>query len=168
MVVTVVYDKAKWHYEGDWPKGLRTRQAFVHTGMFLAWIVERDLLSAEIARDYASEVAALKAGRMKGAELLERIGGSLTNDDLTEEGNQFAKAYFDFERGKYLDDYERVLADGLPSLYHVSNTYKNYRTLRATIDERYAKWKARQGASKRVTAKSKTRRAAKRKARKPT
>ena len=35
-MATIVYDKAKYHYEGDWPKGLRTKQAFVHTGLFLA------------------------------------------------------------------------------------------------------------------------------------
>jgi len=31
-----VYDKAKWHYEGDYPKGLQRKQAFVYTGLFLA------------------------------------------------------------------------------------------------------------------------------------
>jgi hypothetical protein len=31
-----VYDKAKWHYEGDFPNELSRKQGFVHTGMFVA------------------------------------------------------------------------------------------------------------------------------------
>src|SRR5262245_20687641 len=32
-----VYDKAKYHYDGDYPKGLPRPQAFVHTGMLIGW-----------------------------------------------------------------------------------------------------------------------------------
>jgi len=35
MREAIVYDKAKWHYGGDYPKDLPIEQAFVHTGMFL-------------------------------------------------------------------------------------------------------------------------------------
>jgi hypothetical protein len=39
----IVYDKAKWHYEGDYPKDLPTENAFTHTGMFLAWLADTGL-----------------------------------------------------------------------------------------------------------------------------
>lgn len=59
------------------------------------------------------------------------------------EGDRFARSYFDFDRGAYLDDYETHLAADLPSLYHVSNSWENYDTIKACIDRRYAAWKAR-------------------------
>lgn len=37
-----VYDKAKYHYAGDFPNGLAIKYAFVHNGMFLGWIVDYD------------------------------------------------------------------------------------------------------------------------------
>src|SRR6478735_390289 len=43
--MTTVYDKAKWHYEGDFPSNLSEKQAFVHTGMYLGWIIEENLYS---------------------------------------------------------------------------------------------------------------------------
>ncbi|MBN8465403.1 hypothetical protein JYJ95_02695 [Corallococcus exiguus] len=39
MLVQMAYDKAKWHYEGEYPTGLSKQQAFVHTGMFIAWAI---------------------------------------------------------------------------------------------------------------------------------
>ena len=43
MDKSIVFDKAKWHYEGNFPGDLDERQAFVHTGMFLGWIIDKDL-----------------------------------------------------------------------------------------------------------------------------
>ncbi|WP_242246744.1 hypothetical protein [Bacillus cereus group sp. BfR-BA-01523] len=31
MFQTIIYDKAKYHYEGDFPQELPMEQAFVHT-----------------------------------------------------------------------------------------------------------------------------------------
>ena len=40
-----VYDKAEYHYDGEFPADLPIEQAFVHTGMFLGWIVYHHLYS---------------------------------------------------------------------------------------------------------------------------
>jgi hypothetical protein len=40
---TDVYDKAKWHFDGDFPKELDDFQGYVHTGMFLGWLVDNGL-----------------------------------------------------------------------------------------------------------------------------
>ncbi|MDM5319251.1 hypothetical protein RGT17_02390 [Bacillus altitudinis] len=40
----IVYDKAKYHYDGEFPKDLSIEQAFVHTGMFLGWIIDKKIL----------------------------------------------------------------------------------------------------------------------------
>ena len=52
---------------------------------------------------------------------------------------------FPFDRGLFLADYEEVLGKGLPSLYHVEDTWENYERLRERIDSRYAAWRAKDG-----------------------
>ena len=37
-----VYDKAKWHFGGEFPKELNNFQGYVHTGFYLTWIIEKD------------------------------------------------------------------------------------------------------------------------------
>jgi len=37
----IVYDKAKYHLDGVFP----AEQSFIHTGMFLGWVLDRDLYS---------------------------------------------------------------------------------------------------------------------------
>ena len=135
-----VYDKAKYHYNGDYPKGLPRKQAFVHTGMFAGWLVEHDM----IAKDFLAETEGFKDRRITGPEIYEAWDGCLTSDILTDEGNRFAADYFDFEHGEFLNDYQEVLAEDLPSLYHVKNTWENYETIKKKISQRYEAWKKKQ------------------------
>ncbi len=43
---TVIYEKARWHLEGDWPEGLPESQAYVIGGMLMGWLAERGLLES--------------------------------------------------------------------------------------------------------------------------
>ena len=61
---------------------------------------------------------------------------------LSEEGNAFAMEYFDFENGKYLDDYTRLLQGTLPSEYHIRYTEENYARMKEVIDQRYIEWES--------------------------
>ena len=47
---TSVYDKAKWHFQGDFPKELDDHQAYVHTGIFLGWFIDHDFVSTQFYR----------------------------------------------------------------------------------------------------------------------
>ena len=40
-----VFDKAKYHFESIEEAGLDEEQAYVHNGMFFAWIIKNDLYS---------------------------------------------------------------------------------------------------------------------------
>ncbi len=131
-----VYDKAKWHYEGDFPQGLSSYQGFVHTGMFVGWLIEHDMISG----DFELEAARFRSGELTGTQVYEFWDGALVDDMLTEKGNEFALAYFDFTHGEYLADYSEVLARDLPSQYHVQDTRENYARLKERVDERYADW----------------------------
>jgi hypothetical protein len=132
-----VYDKAKYHYDGDFPKGLPEKQAFVHTGMFIGWLIEQDMISA----DFLEETRGFKDRKVTGANVYEAWDGCLASDELTAEGNRFAMDYFEFDRGKYLDDYEETLAKDLATIYHVADTWENYEAIRNKIDQRYEAWK---------------------------
>jgi len=70
------------------------------------------------------------------------MDGVLAGEDLSDEGNAFAEVYFNFERGTYLQDYEKLLGAGLPTLYHVADSWENYAILRTCIDQRFAEWKS--------------------------
>ena len=138
----VVYDKAKWHYEGEFPAGLAESQAFVPTGMFLGWLVDRDLISEEFADDWGEEMARFKRREISGPALFELVDGALVDDMLSDEGNSFAAHYFDFEKGRFIGDYEELLCAALPSRYHVEDTWENYGKLAQRVDQRYAEWKS--------------------------
>jgi hypothetical protein len=142
MAEPVVYDKAKYHTGGDYPPELPADQAFVHTGFYLGWVIERGLTSAEFAEYAGEQIAAFRARARTGPEVYEWCDGALLDDMLSAEGNAFSEAYFDFSRGRFLADYEELLAEDLPSLYHVADTWENYERLKERLDARYSEWKA--------------------------
>ncbi len=136
-----VYDKAKWHFGGNFPPELDNYQAYIHTGMFLGWVAETDLLSAEFIEDFTNEVQAFKRRELTGAQIFEQCcDGVLLVNDLSEIGNRFALKYFEFGNGQYLADYEMTLANGLPSTYHVADTWDNYDKLKPVLEKRFEEW----------------------------
>jgi hypothetical protein len=138
-----VYDKAKYHSDGDYPEDLPEEQAFVHTAMYLGWIIDNDLYSDEFAEE-EEIIAQFRQRQTRATAVYKWWDGCLVDDMLSDEGNAFSHFYFDFDKGQYLADYEELLASGLPSLYHVSDTWENYEKMAARIDKRYADWKQRQ------------------------
>jgi hypothetical protein len=138
-----VYDKAKYHYDGDFPKGLPHTQAFTHTGMFVGWLIEHDM----IAEDFLEETRGFRERKITGAQVYKAWDGCLTSDALTDEGNAFAKYYYDGadgQGGPYFEDYAAALVGDLPTLYHVEDTWPNYETIKQKIDQRYEEWKRKQ------------------------
>lgn len=128
------YDKADWHLEGKYPKGLKDFQANVHTGMFVGWLIEMNM----ITKEFLPWSNRFKKKLMTGAQVYENWGGVLSADQLTEEGNQFALHYYDHE---FAQDYHDLLIRDLPSWYHVKDSWKNYQLIKRRIDERYLQWK---------------------------
>jgi len=138
-----VYDKAKYHYGGNYPKGLSKARAFVHTGMFLGWIIDHDLYSDLFKEESPDLIAAFKNRQITGAQVYKKWDGTLTNEMLSDEGDEFAQYYFYFEKGGYIYDYEELLGKGLPTIYHVEDGWQNYEKLKRHIDSIYDEWKER-------------------------
>jgi hypothetical protein len=136
-----VFDNARWHGGNDFPADLDEYQAAVHMGLFLAWCIARDLHDAEFFTDVGLNVVldAVRARQLTGAQLLEPLAGVLAGDELNAEGNAFARAYYET---LYRADYLGALAGGLPSMYHVPDTWESFERLRPVLDRRYAEWVA--------------------------
>jgi len=136
-----VYDKAKWHYGGDFPEGLDPFQGYVHTGMFVGWLIDHDLVSDDFKKDLGAEIKSFRQQQHTGAQIYESCcDGVLMLDDLNEQGNRFALFYFNFETGEYLSDYEATLGLGVPTIYHVKDTWDNYQKLKVMVDFRFEAW----------------------------
>ncbi|WP_016761401.1 DUF7832 domain-containing protein [Leptospira weilii] len=140
---STVYDKAKWHYGGDYPEDLPDSQAFVHTGIYLGWLIENDLIDdAEPPfnePEFKEAFQQFKAREVTPVTIYEELfDGCLSDDMLTDQGNKFTHFYYS---GEYLDDYETFLADeNIPTLYHVPFTWDAYSKISRVIDKRYKKW----------------------------
>lgn len=139
---TDVYDKAKWHYDGEFPNDLDKFQGFVHTGMFLGWLADNDLMSDQFKSDFEIEIQEFKNQKLTGSQIFATCcDGVLMLEDVNELGNRFALHYFDFDKGQYLADYEATLSANLQTMYHVADTWDNYNKLKAVLAKRFTDWK---------------------------
>jgi len=144
MPSATVYDKAKYHYDWDFPANIDPCQAYVHIGMFLGWACCRGLLNNTWGLRFHDEIGQFVSRKLTAPQLLRVSGGELTSDVLNKEGNAFAGDYFTYGRGQYLNDYHRVLARGLPSPYCVEDNWENFDRISRRIDQRYSQWQGRQ------------------------
>ena len=141
------YDDATWHCGGQFPADLPADAAATHTGMFLAWAVLNGLVSDDLLEN-RPELLLRLANRdiTPGRFFLSACDGKFTDEDLSDEGNDFAAAYFDFDEGDYLADYESTLGAGLPdhpaALYYVADAWTSFDRLQPVLDARLAHWRA--------------------------
>jgi hypothetical protein len=140
-----VYDKAQYHLETIENLGLPDIHAYIHTGFYLGWLIENNLLDGEFFSDIQDEITQFKNGTMTATELFRCLNGVLDNAMLNLLGNRFSEFYFHFEYGRYLHDYNSTLAKNLPSEFHIEDTPENYRTACEFISRRYTEWKKNYG-----------------------
>jgi hypothetical protein len=141
----VSYDNYDWHAGGDFPVDLGSECGGTHIGMFLAWAISRDLIGDLHREEFPELVLAVRQRQLTGREFLFRAcDGKFWDEDLNDEGNAFAKWYYAPESGgygRYISDYERAIGEGLPTIYHVEDSWENYDRLAPIIDERFGAWK---------------------------
>jgi hypothetical protein len=142
----MAYDRADHDYSTDeepLPKG----HAATHIGLFLSWIILHGLENAFHQQHSAELLAKVRRREITGRQFFEAAcQGKFTERDLSPEGNAFAEFYYSDaagQRGAYFEDYKKALAAGLPSFWHVADTWQNYDKLAAIIDRRYDAWKHR-------------------------
>jgi hypothetical protein len=63
-----VLDKAKSHYEGDFPKNLTKDAAYTAKGMFITWLIKNNWFTDEIEQHFATEIEKVKKQQLTGAD----------------------------------------------------------------------------------------------------
>ncbi|GHV96787.1 hypothetical protein AGMMS50293_31070 [Spirochaetia bacterium] len=147
------YDDASWHYGGDYPKNLPNENAAILIGMFITWCIENNFISDEQMEDSADDIQKVKRHEMTGGEfLIKNCDEKFTDYDLCELGNNFASDYYNSDDTKfdknYYNDYcdtfdKKAEENGFEyeSLYHVEDTWENYKIIKKIIDRRFFEWK---------------------------
>jgi hypothetical protein len=131
------YDDASWHSDGNFPEGVPAENSATHVGMFLGWAVLRDLVG-DMHR--TNEESAFDLERIRNRHFRPRdyvlnwCDGKLTEDDLNEEGNAFAAAYY---QESYLADWAELFPDN----YRVDDSWQNFDRVIAILDWRYDAWR---------------------------
>jgi hypothetical protein len=137
------YDDASWHYGGDFPKDLPDEAGATHTGMFVAWALLSGLGGNIHTVECPEDLKTLQARAMTpGKFFLKFCDGKFTDEDLSGEGNAFAKHYFKFEGDGFLSDYTDVIPISLPSLYHAPDNWDTFELVKPIFDARLQKWRS--------------------------
>jgi hypothetical protein len=138
----MTYDDARWHRGDDFPADLAPEAAATHAGMFLGWALLAGLGGDYHVVESAEDFERLRARKLTpGQYFLAVCDGKFTDDDLSREGNAFAQAYYQQEGATFFSDYREYLAKGLPSEYHVADSWVNFDKLRPVLDRRLANWR---------------------------
>ena len=134
------YDDASWHYGGKYPEGLAEANAYTHTGIFIAWVLNNGLVGKLHLDEWPDQIELVKQRKKTGAEFLRmNCGGKFTDEDLSTLGNEFAVYYY--ESNIYLEDYNNVLVDTKQTLYHVEDTWESYNKIESVIDNQFKAWR---------------------------
>jgi hypothetical protein len=141
----MAYDRADWHYGGDYPKDLPPENGGTHIGMFLAWAIMNGLEGAFHGKESSVSLAAVRARQMTGRQFLfQECDEKFWEEDLNDEGNAFAKDYYDSSNApgfRYDEDYDRIFGAGLPTLYHLEDTWHHYDKIAPVISQRFEEWR---------------------------
>ena len=137
---TIRYDAASLHHGGNWPRSMPKFQAYVHTGLYLGWIIDTNLYSKKFGQKHSTEIKKFKARLLTGPELYQHIGGEFTSDMLSDYGNEFTIHYYSMETGQFMDDYRNLLSYRDASAYDVVDTWENYFRISRYIQRQFDLW----------------------------
>lgn len=137
------YDDASWHYGGDFPAGLPPAAGATHIGMFLAWCLLNGYVSDETADEWGDELQDLRERRVTpGSFLIGAMDEKFISDDLNDEGNAFAVAYYEGKDNdsKYVDDYVATFDTSAAEIYGVTDTWEAFDKIAERISARHTAW----------------------------
>src|SRR5689334_5222594 len=130
------YDDADFHYgSGEFEeKDLPDLNGGTHIGFFLAWLL-LNRMESDTLREYAgAAIEQVRARQMTGREFLfEHTDQKLMAPDINEQGNAFARSYYN----RYLVDYEKLWTPKGVGRYEVEDTWANYDLTAAMIQKQF-------------------------------
>lgn len=136
------YDKGEWH---DVPENLPIERAYVPTGFFVGWLIEKKLVLDPYIEEYppyeydlsTEYIQLFKSRKLSGPSIFESCGETFSASMLTDQGNRFTLEYFDAKQ--YFEDFNKVFGVDASS-YLVKDTWENYDKISRQIEMRYMEW----------------------------
>lgn len=132
-------DKIKWHLEDA---GFRTElppeSAGTHIGLFKTWAVLQGFASAEFSEERGELVEKLLSRSITPGQFGAATGEALLEEELSDAGAAFTAFYY---RAHFYEDVLRHLCRGLPSMYHVADSWESYETLERVLATRVDDWR---------------------------
>lgn len=138
-----IIDDAKEHFRRGFSVMLPMENAFMHIGVFLGWVIERELYSDLFADEGDTQIFRFLNHNLSCVLLGTVWDGCVSYEQLNKEGLDFAIDYY--EAGQYLIDYKETLAKHKKSLFQVKDNRINYERMRDVLDQRFKEWKLRKG-----------------------
>ncbi len=138
----LIYDSAKQHFLAHFPSILPIEQAYVHIGMFLGWMLENDLYSEEFEEEESLQILRFKQREITCSILSAMWDGYIDEQLFSQKGNDFVQYYY--QSGKYRQDYQLTLTQGLTSMHQVTDTWENYEKIASVMSERFKNWEKKQ------------------------
>lgn len=133
------YDDASWHYGGAYPEDLPDEAAATHIGMFVAWCLLNGFAGGEVE----GELTELQEREVTpGAFLMQVLDEKFVSDDLTDDGNAFAVAYYvgKDNDSRYVDDYLAAFQTSTTDIYRVPDTWEVFDRVADRISARHNAW----------------------------
>lgn len=138
----MTYDRMDWHSENNFPENLPSENGGTHIGMFLAWIINNNLIGQLHLEHSIESIEEVKNRQITGRNfLIDECDSKFWPEDLDDEGIEFANFYYSNDSScGYADDYAEVF-DQYETLYHVEDNWSNYDLINPVITKRYTEWK---------------------------
>ena len=137
-------DKGDWHFLAEaFPKDAPQEKAGTHMGMYLAWIINNDLIGELHSDECVAEIGMVKERITTGRTfLINECDFCLGDEDFNDEGLAFTLYYYSDDRTvkQYLMDYAEMFIKEPMTFWDVDDTWENYDKIRPVIDERYRSW----------------------------
>lgn len=125
------------------PRYLPNENGATHIGIFLAWVINNNLVGELHVRESPQALEDVKNRKITGRDfLINECDAKFWEDELNLEGLDFTESYYLEE---YFNDYTELLAGDLPTTYHVEDTWANYDNMSSLIDRRFVEWKRKKG-----------------------
>ncbi len=133
------YDDLKWHINDEYPSDVPQENALIHSGMFMGWVLDNELESDMLRKNFSQEIQDFRNRKITGAKFLELCCDSkLTSDDLSKKANVFAEYYYATD--DYIDDYVDISDDNNETIFHEPNTWEKYNQVYEIIQQRYLEY----------------------------
>lgn len=137
-----IIDKAEWHYNApSFPREIEPKCGGTHIGVFIAWLIHRDLGSAHLRRLAGEEWQAVIERRSSGRELLfHKLDEKFTERMLRPKFVSFVRWYYCKER--FFTDFSESLPPSIASVYHSDDSWALFDTVAGQCDRAFAEWSA--------------------------